>query len=267
MKPRTGEHKPRSDAAKAEPSPITALRDLLATALAADIAAVSPMVCEVLRDSLTPADTPERRATIRNALVVLARQSGELALEVAQEFRARFDAKILPGADPFSRTSKLSAADLSLMDDNILALDLALEQCAARLREQMSTSVFQLTARVCELLGRDSLPDGENPFLPRIFARSLLEALGKLGFAGEAQLAVFKAFGPALLHITPDIYQHANNLLVERGVLADFSAKYGRPVSRATAAARSVLPTSIPTDQGTLAEILDRLLSGGKLAI
>jgi hypothetical protein len=258
MKTRTGDHRPRSDAALAEPSPITALRDLLATAFAADIAAVSPMVCEILRDEITVHASPSHRALIRNALVVLARQSGELALEVARELRARFDAKIAPGDDPMSKTSRLSIDELSLMDETHLAIDMALDQCAARLRQQTSKEVFQLTARVCMLLGREGLVDAENPILPRVFARSLLDALHTLQLRGEAQLAVFRAFGPALLHIAPDIYQHANNLLIERGVLAEFNAQYGQPVSRA----RPERPAEIPTDPGTLDTILDRLLSG-----
>jgi hypothetical protein len=266
--PRTGDHKPRSAAAKAEPSPITALRDLLATAFAADVAAVSPMVCEILRDGITTQASPERRALIRNALVVLARQSGELALDIAQDFRMRFDAKLAPGEDPLSKTSRLSIDELSLMDETHLAIDMALDQCAARLREQTSSEVFQLTARLCELLGRDSLRDTENPILPRVFVRSLLDSLHKLGFTGEAQLTVFQAFGPALLHIAPDIYQHANNLLIERGVLTEFNAKYGRPVVRvATQPARRAEPIAIPTDEGALAAILDRLLSGRGFAI
>ncbi|MGZ5581875.1 MAG: DUF1631 family protein [Usitatibacter sp.] len=267
MKPSTGQHHPRRAAAKAEPSPITALRDLLATAFAADIAAVSPMVCEILRDGIANEASPERRALIRNALVVLARQSGELALEVAREFRARFDAKVLPAEDPMSKASRLPNDDSALTEDSHLAIDLALDQCASRLREQTSSDVFQLTARVCELLGRETLDDAQNPIMPGVFARALLEALRKLNFVGESQLRVFTAFGPALLHIAPDIYQHANNLLIERGVLSDFNAKYGRPAIR-SATARAPQPAAIPTDADSLAEILDRLLSGGhRLAI
>jgi Protein of unknown function (DUF1631) len=267
MKPRTGDHQPRRAAAKVEPSPITALRDLLATAFAADVAAVSPMVCDILRDEITLQASPQRRELIRDALVVLARQSGELALEVAQEYRARFDAKLLPGEDPLSKTSRLSIDELALMDETHLAIDLALDQCASRLREQTSSELFQLTARVCELLGRESLQDMENPILPRVLASSLLESLRKLGFSSESRLTVFKAFGPALLHIAPDIYQHANNLLIERGVLTDFNAQYGRPVNRPKPA--QAVQNTIPTDESALAKILDRLLSGhsGKLAI
>ena len=53
-------HLARRTAARAEPSPITGLRDMLATALAADVAAVTPMVCDIMRDC-KPIDMPLAR--------------------------------------------------------------------------------------------------------------------------------------------------------------------------------------------------------------
>ena len=264
MTKRTGSHQARRAAAKNEPSPITALRDMLATAFAADVAAVTPEVCEMLRAEIAAESDPARRDLLRYALVILARQSHGLAVAIIREVRKRFDAKLVPVSDPFGTTSRLSPDELSLMDDMALTIDLALGHCATRLREQASAEVFQLTARVCEMLGRESLEDGENPILPRLFARALLESLGKLGFEGEARLALFKAYGPALLHIAPDLYLHANMLLAERGVLSSFTANYDRPVIR-----HLVAPAAGPglgVDPGALASILDRLLTGQRNA-
>ena len=262
MKAPPGNHNARRAAAKAEPSPITALRDMLATAYAADIAAVMPEVCEVLHEEINTLPTPARRDHIRTALLILERNPGALAMDVAQEFRARFDMKIAPGEDPFSKTSRLSISDFALMDDSVLRLDLALDQCAARLKEQAATEVFQLTARVAEMLGKQALDEAENPIVPRVFARALLEALGKMGFDDEQRLAIFKAFGPALLHIAPDLYAHANSLLMERGVLADFKSLYGRPVNLGASLPPKKGEASPSLDEGVLTAILERLLKG-----
>ncbi len=260
MTTRTGKHSARIVAAKAEPSPITALRDMLATAFAADICAVTPEVCEMLRAQIHTEAIPARRELLRNALVALARQSGDLALAIIGEMRTRFDAKLAPGESSLART--LALDDLSLLDDTALRLDLALNQCASRLREQTSAEVFQLSARVCEMLGVESLADENNPILPRVFACSLLEAIGKLGFDGEGKLTAFNAYGPVLLHIAPDLYSHANSLLAEMGVLPGFKARYGSPLKRESAA---LPPRSAPTatDERALAAILERLLNGG----
>jgi Protein of unknown function (DUF1631) len=100
--------------------------------------------------------------------------------------------------------------------------------------------------------------------VPRVFARALVEALGQMGFDNGQRLAIFKAFGPALLHIAPDLYAHANMLLVERGVLADFKAAYGRPVNREASSSPKKAAKPIPADETTLASILERLLKGGR---
>jgi hypothetical protein len=260
MKKRPGNHSARRAAAMAEPSPITALRDMLATSYAADVAAVTPEVCEVLRQQMNVLATAAQRDGIRTALVRLARNPEELAIEVAEAFRARFDMKVIPGDDPFSKTSRLSTSGLAQADDTLLKIDLALDQCSARLREQTAAEVFHLTARVAQMVGRDDLEEPENPIVPRVLARALIEALGKMGFDDEQRLAIFKAFGPALLHIAPDLYAHANSLLVEMGVMANFNARYGRPVIRHAAPAQAAPSTA--ADERVMAALLERLLKG-----
>jgi hypothetical protein len=256
---KTGNHLARRTAAKTEPSPITALRDMLATAFAADIAAVTPEVCEVLHFMIRAEEKPARRDALRNALVVLARQSAELSLAIIGEVRSRFDAKIAPEADGFAKTSQFSLDDLTLVDDAALQVELALDQCAARLREQSSADVFQLSARMCEMLGVESIADGANPILPRLFARALLESIAKLGLNDEASLPVFKAYGPALLHIAPDLYRHANSLLGDLGVLPGFKARYGSPPRSNQAPVRS--EPAMP-DERVVKSLLERLMNG-----
>jgi hypothetical protein len=257
MRSRTGDHLGRRSAAKAEPSPITALRDMLAAAFAADVSAVTPEVCEVLRAGTQVEANPARRDLLRNALVVLARKSGDLAIAVVGEFRAGFDARLVPGESAVAGSSALAADALSPVDDVARRLDLALDQCASRLREQTSAEVSQLTARLCEMLEIESLADADNPVLPRVFARSLLEAIGKLGFDDEAKLAVFKAYGPALLHIAPDVYSHANSLLAELGMQPGFKAQHGTPLKSQPAA-----PAPVADEKALAATILERLLNG-----
>jgi Protein of unknown function (DUF1631) len=256
---KTGNHLGRRMAAKTEPSPITALRDMLATAFAADIAAVTPEVCEVLRFGIQGEEKPARRDAMRNALVILARQSAELSLAIIGEVRSRFDAKLAPGADSFAKTSQFSMDDLTLVDDAALQVELALDQCAGRLREQSSAEVFQLSARMCEMLGVESIADSANPILPRVFARALLESIAKLGLNDEAKLPVFKAYGPALLHIAPDLYRHANSLLGDLGVLPGFKARYGSPLQGAQVPERSAPAMS---DERVVKSLLERLMNG-----
>ncbi len=258
MKRVIGKHDARRAAAKEEPSPITALRDLLAISLAADVAAVAPMVCDVLRDQAIVEKNPARRKAQRLALQQIEGQGGALALDVARAYRERFTTR-LTQQDPMARTQPID--DLSIMDDSKLQRVMALDSCAARLREQCAIEIFHLSARLSEMLGRPSLADSGNPILPRLFCRCLTQGFKDLGMRGEQRFEAFMAFSPALLHIVPDLYSHANALLVERNVLANFSAQYGRPVTRTTARAPEP-KMQIPKDPKALAELLERLLAG-----
>jgi hypothetical protein len=251
----TGNHIARRVAASAEPSPLTGLRDMLATAFAADIAAVTSTVCDVLRDQIHDTSVPAQRDFMRTALVILARQSGDLALGVAQEFRSRFDATLVSASKP--KANREPGSGFSLMDETHVDIDIALAQCAARLKEQAGADLFQATARIAAMLEKPSLDEAENPIAPPELARALMQALARLDLHEKQRLIVFKAFDPALLCIVPDLYQHANGLLAEVGVLPEFKAQYGRPIiSRPVQAPRAVV------DETALAAILDRLLNG-----
>lgn len=253
----TGNHIARRVAASAEPSPLTGLRDMLATAFAADIAAVTPTVCDILRDQIHVTSQPAQRDFIRTALVILARQSGDLALGVAQEFRSRFDATLLAASRP--KENRAPGSGLSLMDETYVDIDIALAQCAARLREQAAADMFQVTARIAAMLDQPALDESENPVAPVELARALMQALERLDLHEKQRLIVFKAFDPALLCIVPDLYQHANGLLAQVGVLPEFKAQYGRPVITRTVQAPRATTAH---DESALASILDRLLSG-----
>jgi Protein of unknown function (DUF1631) len=110
-----------------------------------------------------------------------------------------------------------------------------------------------------------ALDDAENPIAPQELARTLMQALARTELGDGQRLIVFKAYDPALLHIAPDLYQHANTLLAELGVLPEFKAKYGRPLVSRSAPPP---PRSDPVlDETTLAAILDRLLSGQRTQV
>ncbi len=229
---------------------------MLATAFAADIAAVTPMVCDVLRDEIHVTSAPAQRDFIRTALVILARQSGDLAVRVAQEFRSRFDATLLFASKPKDHSP---GAGLSLTDETHVDVDIALAQCAARLKEQAGADLFQVTARIAAMLDKPALDEAENPIAPLELARALMQALAGMDFHQKQRLIAFKAFAPALLCIVPDLYRHANGLLAEAGVLPEFKAQNGRPIIP-----RPVQPprANAVVDEGTPAAILDRLLNG-----
>lgn len=180
---------------------------MLAAAFASDVATVTPGVCAAIREAISAESSHAKREVMRHALVELSRRVGELASLVDHEVRERFDAKLGPDAGALARVALRHESPSE---------ELALESCAARLGERARPELSKLTLRMSALLGSEPLDDSRNPVLPRLFADSLMGAIAGLGFAGDARLAVFESYGPALLYITPGLYLHANTLLGER---------------------------------------------------
>jgi hypothetical protein len=234
---------------------------MLATGLAADIAAVIPIVCDLMVESV-PAPTERTDGTKRvPAHEALRREPGVIALGAARAFRAQFDERLKALTQGRARRVGMLTDKLSLMDESRLGVELAIDQCIARIKEQSAGDVFQLTARMADMLGKPVLDDAANPIAPRVLVRALADALRELDLSSAELLAIFKAFGPPMLHIASDLYRHANELLVECGVLEDFKAAYGRPVHSAGKPAVANVE-SIIKDEKTLAGILERLLHG-----
>jgi hypothetical protein len=245
---------------KAEPSPVTALRDMFAECFASEVAAVAPLVCEILEDQYARSADPEERKIVRRAIDLLSGGALKLSCEIARNVRRHFDTKLAPPPDSLTRTWRFNLDSLTLMEEKHLQEGIALNVCVTRLKEQSDAELFALTERVRELLGCEHLPEAENPVFPRILGRALLDVLGGSGCDEATKLAIFRAFGPMLLNIAPDIYAQANTMLAERGILAEFkTARFGAPVLRPS---RPAAQKTHSIDAPALAELRDRLLSG-----
>ncbi len=245
---------------KAEPSPITALRDMFAECFASEIAAVAPLVCEILEDQYARSADPEERKIVRRAIDLLSGGALKLSCEIARNVRRHFDTKLAPPPDSLTRTGRFNPDSLTLMEEKHLQEEIELNACVTRLKEQSDAELFALTERLRTLLGREQLPERENPVFPRILGRALLDVLGGSGCDEATKLAIFRAFGPMLLNIAPDIYAQANAMLAERGILAEFkAARFGAPVLRPS---RPAVQKAQTMDAAALGELLERLLTG-----
>ena len=201
MRKPPGNHTARRASARAEPSPVTALRELFCRGFGADVSAISPLVCDVLRDEITiTASAPEREVR-REALVRLARRAMQVGDAAAIALRRRFEAGM---------TAVVGDRDRDPLLERLAA------SASARLDEQNGAQVRALREQLCGLVSCD-LHDAGAVVAPRELVAALLEGLEAEGFEGGALVAAFRAYGPALLYIGPDLYQHANTLLFERG--------------------------------------------------
>jgi hypothetical protein len=100
---------------------------------------------------------------------------------------------------------------MTLMADERLDEEIAINQCGRWLKEQCDFELWALTRRMAILFEHDPIADMANPAFPQVFAQALMEALGKAVFGSDMR-QVFKAFRP-VLDIVPAVYHGANDYL------------------------------------------------------
>ena len=215
-----------------DPTLLDSVRERLVDGFSLGIFDATPEISEFLEFQAAARKLPVGDRRFERAPQVLAENRRDLQNQLSICVRRNLDAKIVPFLDQSSTTARLSLDALTLMADERLDEEIAVNQCARRLKEQCEYELWGLTQRICVLLGRDSFADNDNPVFPQLFAKSLMEALAVLDLPPAARLAVFKAFGPVLLDIVPAVYRSANEYLTARGVDVDTATYYGPPVTR-----------------------------------
>ncbi|APV50928.1 hypothetical protein BWI17_15255 [Betaproteobacteria bacterium GR16-43] len=210
---------------------IDAVRDGLAAPFAEAIALRIPAVVEVLEQQLMQEENRDLWKPLKAAITALKDQEATLGGRAMDAVKKRFDNKRTPGADTFGQTARFSLDSLSLVADSEMQEEIVLGNATRRLKEQSDEELFALTQRLASLMGRDNLPDENNPAFPRIFARGLFDALSQPGVEPASRIAAFSAFGPVMLEVVPQAYATVNKMLRERGVMPDFRRAFGAPVN------------------------------------
>ena len=215
-----------------DPSLFDGVREQLVASFARRIFDATPDVAELIETGVAVDTFPGGQRSIERAAKLLTTYRRDLQTQVSVAMRRNLDAKILPFLDA-GHKSRVSLDGLTLMADERLDEEIAVNQCTRRLKEQCEYELWGLTQRVCILTDRDGFADGDNPVFPQLFAKSLMDAITTLDMLSATRLAVFRIFSPVLLDIVPDVYKSANAYLTGRGIDVDMSCYLGRPVTHA----------------------------------
>ncbi len=235
-----GDWLPSTSLPAANPAQLDAVRAHLVDGFARAIFDATPEIGDLFKSDAT---TPDRKRDVERAAQFLSENRRDLQTQVSVCVSRNLDVRILPFLNATGTKSTLSLDAMTLMADERLEEEIAINQCTRRLKEQCEYELWGLTQRFCILTGRDSFTDNDNPVSPLLFTKSLMDALAALEIPPAVRLAVFKAFGPALLDIVAVVYRSANVFLTARGVDVDVASYYGAPVSRSGRAA-SAQPTA-----------------------
>ncbi len=213
-----------------DPTLVAAVRDTLADQFSSEAAAALPSVCQLLDEQASASSDRDEQKFLRDAAALLRDSKAGLVKRLDQEVRERFDAKLKPAEDKFSKTATFSIDSMTLVDDFQMEEEIVLGHCTKALKEGSDHELFALTQRLCALTGREDIAADKSPVFPRVFGRSLLESLSAAGCSPQAKLRIFKAFQPSLLEIVPKTYARSNQMLIDRGVAIEITDNYGKPV-------------------------------------
>ena len=107
--------------------------------------------------------------------------------------------------------------ELSLVDDDVLEEDLALDAMVARAEGALKQELHAFEQRLKAMGGDEDRP---NPLAPRVVAQAFRHALSPLvTIEPGAKLVVYKIFDREVVHHLPGLYQAANADLARAGIL------------------------------------------------
>lgn len=205
------------------------IRDCLASEFAMAMSGEDAAVKEILEHQLERAQDREKWRPLREAIEAVGVVAPTLHATLEAKVRERFDARRHPGAKEPAGAAAVSLDSLTLVSEDEIQEEIALGNCARRLRETASSEFFLLNARLAALLGGEAFNEDASPVHARVFARALLDVFVQAGTPTAARLAAFAAHDPAMLQALPRTYKAANALLVKRGILPDLKHSYGAP--------------------------------------
>lgn len=108
---------------------------------------------------------------------------------------------------------------LSLVDDDELEEQVAIDNMIQRIRNRYSDQVELLRQRVAEVLGNPELASSCNPLGPEVICHGLAEACSSLSIDIRARLVIYKLFDKLLISQLDHLYAEANEHLSDQGVL------------------------------------------------
>ncbi|MCP5160258.1 MAG: DUF1631 domain-containing protein [Hahellaceae bacterium] len=113
---------------------------------------------------------------------------------------------------------------LSLLDDNALEIQVALETMANKCRNRDNDVLACLDARIALWLKKDELDPFGNPFSPEALCHAFANALSSIQLATQIRLVVLKLFEKHVLTKYEELAELANRLMASQGILPNLKS-------------------------------------------
>ena len=158
-------------------------------------------------------------------MIRLKRQAIEQGFDDAMQ--QAFDDLILERA-PARQASEGAELELSLVAQDEIEDQLAIESMIARARPLFEDDLFALRERLRTVLHRKRIDPDLNPFDPKVICESFHRACSVLETEIEVKLILYKLFEKFVMRSLGDFYRGSNDYFIEKGVLPELKASQER---------------------------------------
>ena len=213
-----------------DPTLIEGVRTQLAEEFARHIFDAVPDISECIEFEAEACINTAGKKRFERASQVLYARRRDLQLQVSTVFRRTFDERLFSLFDAGGRKARVSLDGMTLVSDERLNEEIAINHCSRRLKEQSEFELWSLTTRIAGVTGSAYPKDNQNPVSPQVFAQALMAAIGALENDANVRMVIFQTFSPPLLEIVPTVYTAANNTLMARGIDIDTADYFGHPI-------------------------------------
>jgi hypothetical protein len=146
-----------------------------------------------------------------------------------EELNTRFEAAFQAGAD-----SEGNAADdcdgeaLSLLHDDELEVSVAISGIVSKITSQFSLPIMELTRRFDHLAKNSTITERRNPLGPQAVSESFADAIAGLQIDIRIRIILLKLFERQVMQRLGPLYDEANRMLADAGVLKDLKRSLSR---------------------------------------
>ncbi|MGM0449991.1 MAG: DUF1631 domain-containing protein [Pseudomonadota bacterium] len=203
------------------PAPLISLRDKAAVRFRTLLDAFFDGADDALFDLSERSRSNAEQTTYFDAMRELRMQRKSMTLAFQQWLSRAFNEggqfEPAPGRQASEGESDLES--LSLVDDDDLEEQVAVDNMIQRIRNRYSDQVELLRQRVAEMLGNPDLASSRNPLGPEVVCHGLAEACSSLSIDIRSRLVIYKLFDKLLINQLDNLYAEANQHLSDEGVL------------------------------------------------
>lgn len=174
---------------------------------------------------------------------------GEVEKRFGEELSEGFDRAFSEDAIPDS-IEQVEADQIGLVENDDLEVSVAISGIVSKITSQFSLPIMELTKRFDHLSRHGSINERRNPLGPQMVGEAFARAIECLDVDIKIRIILLKLFERLVMQRMGPVYDAANRILVEAGVLPDLRRTLGRGRNPAAAAGRRAGQPAGPNTAG-----------------